>query len=157
MKTTLIFVGKTTNKDLNTLIEDYRRRIAHYMPFEVEVIPELKAAKNLTFDQQKEKEGDEILAQLKVGDFVVLLDEKGREFRSVEFAKYLEQQFSMSYKRMVFVIGGPFGFARKVYEKVQGKISLSQMTFSHQMIRLLFVEQFYRALTILHNEPYHHE
>ena len=157
MKTALILVGKTTDKNLDSLLQDYLQRIRHYLPFDVDVIPELKSAKNLTLDQQKEREGDDILGRLKQGDFVVLLDERGQEYRSMEFAKYLEQQFTMSHKRLVFIVGGPFGFAQKVYDKAQGKISLSKMTFSHQMVRLLFAEQFYRALTILNHEPYHHE
>lgn len=157
MKITLLLVGKTTNKHLDALIEDYRQRIAHYLPFEMTVIPELKTAKSLSIEQQKEKEGELILQQLKPGDNLILLDERGDEYRSVEFAHFLTRQFLLPYRRIVFLIGGPYGFSQAVYGKCQTRVSLSQMTFSHQMIRLLFTEQLYRALTIINGEPYHHE
>lgn len=157
MKIVLIVVGKTIQKHYITAINDYTERSNHYIPFDMEVIPELKNTKNLTQEQQKEKEGDLILKALQPGDMLVLLDESGKEFRSVEFASWLEKKMSMVNKRLVFLIGGPYGFAPKVYQATQEKISLSKMTFSHQMVRLIFVEQLYRALNILNNGPYHHE
>lgn len=157
MKIVLIVVGKTIQKHYITAINDYIERSNHYIPFDMEVIPELKNTKNLTQEQQKEKEGDLILKALQPGDMLVLLDESGKEFRSVEFASWLEKKMSIVNKRLVFLIGGPYGFAPKVYQAAQEKISLSKMTFSHQMVRLIFVEQLYRALNILNNGPYHHE
>lgn len=157
MKIVLIVVGKTIQKHYITAINDYIERSNHYIPFDMEVIPELKNTKNLTQEQQKEKEGDLILKALQPGDMLVLLDESGKEFRSVEFASWLEKKISIVNKRLVFLIGGPYGFAPKVYQAAQEKISLSKMTFSHQMVRLIFVEQLYRALNILNNGPYHHE
>ena len=157
MKTTLILVGKTTDRYLDALIADYVQRIRHYMTFDVEVIPDLRAGKSLTQSQQREQDGRLILQHLRQGDYLLLLDERGREMRSVEWAEYLGRLFCKSYKRLVFVVGGPYGFSQEVYDRCQGKISLSRMTFSHQMIRLIFTEQVYRALTILHGEPYHHE
>lgn len=155
MKLTLLVVGKTTDSRLESLIREYQDRLKHYVPFELVVIPELKNAKSLSIDQQKKAEGDLILRA--VGrSHVVLLDEHGREYRSMEFADYLNRQMSGG-QDVTFVVGGPYGFSPAVYERANGKISLSQMTFSHQMIRLLFVEQIYRAMTILRNEPYHHE
>jgi 23S rRNA (pseudouridine1915-N3)-methyltransferase len=123
----------------------------------MEVIPELKNTKSLSMEQQKEKEGELILKALQPGDVVVLLDEHGKEFRSVEFASWIERKMHTVNKRLVFIVGGPYGFSPKVYEAAHEKISLSKMTFSHQMIRLIFVEQLYRAFTILNNNPYHHE
>lgn len=157
MKIVLIVVGKTIQKHYITAINDYIERSNHYIPFDMEVIPELKNTKNLTQEQQKEKEGDLILKALQPGDMLVLLDESGKEFRSVEFASWLEKKMSIVNKRLVFLIGGPYGFAPKVYQAAQEKISLSKMTFSHQMVRLIFVEQLYRALNILNNGSYHHE
>ncbi len=156
MKTLLIWVGKTTNKHFVAGITDYVERISHYMPLDVLTIPELKNTKNLTEDQQKSAEGELILKQLQPSDTVVLLDEHGKEFRSVEFAKWLEQKRN-TVKRLVFVIGGPYGFSPAVYQRAQEQLSLSKMTFSHQMIRLTFTEQIYRACTIIKGEPYHHE
>ena len=156
MKTILIQVGKTVNKHFIAGINDYVERVNHYMPFEVVTIPELKNTKNLTEDQQKQAEGELILKQLQPSDTVVLLDEHGSEYRSIEFARWLEQKRNTA-RRLVFVIGGPYGFSEAVYAAAQEKVSLSQMTLSHQMIRLLFVEQIYRAMTILNGEPYHHE
>lgn len=157
MKTILLLVGKTTDKQLATLISDYTQRLGHYMNFELVVIPELKNSKSLTADQQKEKEAALLLKQLAEGDYVVLLDEGGKAYRSVTFAGYIEKLQHTGARRLVFVIGGPYGFAPAVYERAKEKLSLSPMTFSHQMIRLLFVEQLYRAMTILRGEPYHHE
>lgn len=157
MKLHFIVVGRTTDKRLTALIDDYTARIKHYLPFETEVIPELKNAKNLTFDLQKEREGELLLRAFKESDAVWLLDEGGREFRSMEFADFLDKQQHTGARRLVFVVGGPYGFSPAVYARAQGKISLSRLTFSHQMVRLFFVEQLYRAMTILRGEPYHHE
>lgn len=156
MKTELILVGKTNDKHFQVGIDDYCQRIGHYMPFSITVIPELKNTKSLSFQQQKEREGELILAKLQSSDHVVLLDEHGKDFRSVEFARWIEQK-NTSVRRLVFVIGGPYGFSETVYSRANEKISLSKMTFSHQMVRLVFVEQIYRACTIIKGEPYHHE
>ena len=157
MKFTLLVVGRTVEKYYITAIDDYVSRTKHFISFDMEVIPELKNTKSLSMEQQKEKEGELILKALQPGDVVVLLDEHGKEFRSIEFADWVERKMHTVNKRLVFIIGGPYGFAPKVYESAQEKISLSKMTFSHQMIRLIFVEQLYRAMTILNNNPYHHE
>jgi 23S rRNA (pseudouridine1915-N3)-methyltransferase len=157
MKFTLLVVGRTVEKHYIAAISDYVERTKHFISFDMEVIPELKNTKSLSMEQQKEKEGELILKALQPGDVVVLLDEHGKEFRSVEFAEWVERKMHTVNKRLVFIIGGPYGFAQKVYEVAQEKISLSKMTFSHQMIRLIFVEQLYRAMTILNNGPYHHE
>lgn len=157
MKTVLLVVGRTVEPHYISAINDYVERTKHYISFELEVIPELKNTKNLSEEQQKEKEGDLILKSLQNGDVIVLLDEFGKEFRSVEFARWMEKKLANVNKRLVFIIGGPYGFAQKVYDSAQEKISLSKMTFSHQMIRLIFVEQLYRAMSILHGGPYHHE
>jgi 23S rRNA (pseudouridine1915-N3)-methyltransferase len=157
MRIKLLVIGKTDDKDLNNLIQNYQNRLKHYIKFELEIIPDIKNVKNLSQDQQKEKEGALILKQLQPTDILILLDEKGKEFRSVEFSKYLQKKMNSGIKQLVFVIGGPYGFSTKVYSKSQGTVSFSKMTFSHQMIRLFIVEQIYRACTILKNEPYHHE
>ncbi len=157
MKTVLLMVGKTVDKHLVTLMEDYVERTKHYMTFDVEVIPDLKSTKNLSEEVQKEKEGELILKALQPGDYVVLLNEGGKEMRSIEFAQYLRHKMNTLSKRLVFVIGGPYGFSQKVYQAATEKMSLSRMTFSHQMVRLIFVEQLYRALSILAGSPYHHE
>jgi len=157
MKITLIVVGKTTDKRIEDLVREYAARVGHYMPFDIEVIPELKNTKALTEMQQKEREADMIKKSLKDGDWIVLLDEGGKEYRSVDFANYIQQRQHTVSKRMVFVVGGPYGFAPSIYALANEKISLSKMTFSHQMVRLFFVEQIYRAMTILRGEPYHHE
>lgn len=156
MKTILIQVGKTVNKHFVATIGDYVERIGHYMPFEVVTIPELKNTKHLTEEQQKQAEGEQILKLLQPADTVVLLDEHGREYRSIEFARWLEQK-QQSARRLVFIIGGPYGFSAAVYARANELLSLSKMTFSHQMIRLTFTEQIYRACTIIKGEPYHHE
>ena len=157
MKIKLLAIGKTDDKNLQTLIEVYQNRLKHYINFELEVIPDIKNAKNLSEPEQKEKEGELILKKLIPTDVLILLDEKGKEYRSVDFSKYLQKKMNSGIKQLVFVIGGPYGFSEEVYKKSTGKISLSKMTFSHQMIRLFVVEQLYRAFTILRNEPYHHE
>lgn len=157
MKIVLLVVGKTTESYFVQGIDEYSKRLAHYVPFELTVIPELRNTKSLSTDQQKEREADLILKALQPGDYVVLLDEHGREFTSLQFASYLEKKMANIAKRLVFVVGGPYGFSNRVYQAAQEKISLSKMTYSHQMIRLIFTEQLYRAMTILNNEPYHHE
>ena len=157
MKTLLLVIGKTTDANIIKLIDEYVSRVNHYMPFSIEVIPELKGVKNVSIDQQKEREAELIQKVLQPGDYVVLLDEHGRERRSMEFAQWMQKKMSAGPRRLVFIVGGPYGFAQQIHKLGNEEISLSQMTFSHQMIRLLFVEQIYRAMTILHNEPYHHE
>lgn len=156
MKIELILVGKTNGKLYCEGIDDYLGRIGHYIPMNITVIPELKNTKSLSQEQQKSKEGELILAKLTKSDYVVLLDEHGKEMRSVEFASWIEGH-QHAQKRLVFVIGGPYGFSHEVYDRSDSKISLSKMTFSHQMVRLIFMEQLYRSCTILRNEPYHHE
>ncbi len=157
MKIALLVIGKTDASYFIESINEYKNRLVHYIPFEMLVIPDIKNVKNLSEIQQKEKEGELILKALQPGDYLVLLDEKGKEFTSTQFATYLEKKMHTVPKRLVFVIGGPYGFSSSVYQAASEKISLSKMTFSHQMIRLIFVEQIYRAMTILNNEPYHHE
>ena len=156
MKTELIVVGKTTNKHFIAAINDYLERIGHYMPFSVTIIPELRNAKSLSQQQQKDKEGEAILRLLQPSDTVVLLDERGKEPRSIELADWLQRQ-QQTARRLVFIIGGPYGFSQQVYSRADSMLSLSRMTFSHQMVRLIFVEQLYRACTIIKGEPYHHE
>lgn len=156
MKTKLLVVGKTNDKNITKGIDDYVGRVKHYMPFGIEVIPELKNTKSLTQSNQKEMEAEQILKRLQPSDTVVLLDEHGKEYRSIEFARWIEK-LQQTARSLVFIIGGPYGFADSVYERSDAKLSLSKMTFSHQMIRLLFVEQIYRACTIIKGEPYHHE
>ena len=156
MKTELVVVGKTTDKHFAASINDYIDRITHYMPFGVTVIPELRNARSLSHDLQKEKEGEAILKLLQPSDTVVLLDERGTEYRSIEMAAWLEKRQATA-RRLVFVIGGPYGFSQAVYDRADTMQSLSRMTFSHQMVRLVFAEQLYRACTIIKGEPYHHE
>ncbi len=156
MKTVLILIGKTQNKHFTAGIEDYVERINHYMPFEIKILPDLKNTKSLTENQQKDKEGEAIMKLLQPSDTVVLMDEHGNELRSVEFATWLQNKQNTT-RRLVFVIGGAYGFAQEVYRRANEKISLSRMTFSHQMVRLIFTEQLYRACTIIKGEPYHHE
>jgi 23S rRNA (pseudouridine1915-N3)-methyltransferase len=156
VKTILILVGKTTDKHFQAGIDDYAGRISHYMPFDTVTIPELRNTKNLSEEQQKTAEGELILRQIQPTDTVALLDEHGKELRSVEYARWLQQK-QQTARRLVFVVGGPYGFSDAVYERANEKISLSKMTFSHQMVRLIFTEQLYRACTIIKGEPYHHE
>ena len=151
-----MMVGKTTDKNFVALIDEYVNRVGHYMPFSLTVIPELKATRNLTEEQQRQAEGEQILKLLQPGDTVVLLDEHGQELRSVELARWVEQKRQTA-RRLVFVIGGPYGFSPAVYARANEQLSLSRLTFSHQMVRLVFVEQLYRACTIIKGEPYHHE
>lgn len=157
MNIKLLAIGKTDNKQLILLIDEYKKRLKHYVKFDIEIIPDIKNVKNLSIDQQKIKEGDLILSKLKSTDQLILLDDKGKHYTSVEFSSYLQKKMSSGLKQLVFVIGGPYGFSEAVYKESQGKLSLSKMTFSHQMIRLFIVEQIYRGFTILKNEPYHHE
>lgn len=157
MKVTLLVVGKTNDKHIIALVDEYLGRLKHYLAVDVEVIPELKQTKALTEAQQKEQEASMILGRIQPGDRVVLLDEHGVERRSIEFAQWMQKKMVAGTKRLLCIVGGPYGFAPNVYERADEKISLSQMTLSHQMIRLLFVEQVYRAMTILNGEPYHHE
>ena len=157
MRITLLTVGKTDIKWVSEGLEVYSSRLRHYIPFEIKEIPELKNASSLSRDQIRTAEGKLILKNLRDSDEVVLLDERGREFRSVEFASMLEKRLSASSRDLVFVIGGAYGFSTEVYERASSKISLSKMTFSHQMVRTIFVEQLYRAFTIIRGESYHHE
>ncbi|GAA3787078.1 23S rRNA (pseudouridine(1915)-N(3))-methyltransferase RlmH [Corallibacter vietnamensis] len=152
----LLAIGKTDNKQLQSLIDDYQKRLGFYIKFEFEIIPDIKNSKNLSEAQQKQKEGELILSKLNATDTLILLDENGKQYDSVAFANYLQKHMNSGIKQLVFVIGGPYGFSEDVYNKSQGKISLSKMTFSHQMIRLFIIEQLYRGFTILRNEPYHH-
>lgn len=157
MKTILMVVGKTTDKPFAAAIQEYVTRISHYLSFNIETIPELKGTKSLSESEQKECEAKLIRKALQPGDYIVLLDEHGKERRSIEFAQWLQKKMSAGLRRLVFVVGGPYGFAPSIHQLAAEEISLSQMTLSHQMIRLLFTEQMYRALTILNGEPYHHE
>ena len=155
-ETLLILVGKTADKNFTAGINDYVQRINHYMPFDIITIPELKNTKKLTENQQKQLEGELIVKYIQTSDYVVLMDEHGKEYRSTDFAKWLVQKQNTA-RRLVFVIGGPYGFSQQIYDKANEMISLSKMTFSHQMVRLIFTEQLYRACTIIKGEPYHHE
>ena len=156
MKTILILVGKTDNKLFSAGIQDYANRISHYMPFEITTIPEIKNTKNLPKDLQREREGTLILKCVLPSDTLILLDEHGLELRSIELAQWLSKRRQSSH-RLVFAIGGPYGFSQEVYKRADDKISLSRLTFSHQMVRLVFTEQLYRACTIIKGDPYHHE
>lgn len=157
MNIKLIAIGKTDQKNLQALMDEYQKRLSFYIKFELEIIPDIKNAKNLSEQQQKEKEGELILQKLSPTDFLILLDENGKSFSSVEFSEELQKKMNAGLKTLVYVIGGPYGFSEAVYQKAQQKISLSKMTFSHQMVRLFFIEQLYRGFTILRNEPYHHQ
>lgn len=157
MKICLLVIGKTDEEYLRKGLDIFTRRIPHYILFEMKIIPDIKNSKNLSEEQQKDKEGELILQQVTSSDEVFLLDENGMEASSVEFARFLEKKMLSGLKRLVFVIGGPYGFSPSVYARANGKVSLSKMTFSHQMVRLIFTEQLYRAFTILKGEPYHHQ
>lgn len=156
MKIQLLITGKTVDARLVALIDDYCRRLTHYVPFDLVVIPDLKNQKSLSEEQVKAAEGEAILSRLTPSMDVVLLDEHGAEYRSIEFAEWLQKKMA-SGRDLTLIIGGPYGFSEAVYQRANGKLSLSRMTFSHQMVRLLAVEQLYRAMTILRGEPYHHE
>jgi len=157
MKIKLIMVGKTDAEYLKKGISIYSERIKHYLPFEEIIIPYIKNNKSITKKEQKEKEAEQILKYISKSDYIILLDEKGKEFTSVDNAGHLQKIMNRGIKDLVFIIGGPYGFSEKIYKICNEKNSLSKMTFSHQMIRLIFVEQLYRAFTILNNEPYHHQ
>ena len=157
MQIKLIAIGKTDDKQLQQLIEQYQKRLKHYIKFDLDIIPDIKNVKNLSEKEQREKEGNLILKRISPTDVLILLDENGKQFSSVDFSTYLQKKMNAGIKQLVFVIGGPYGFSETIYQKAQGKISLSKMTFSHQMIRLFIVEQIYRGFTILKNEPYHHQ
>ena len=156
MKITLIAIGKTDNRHLISLMEDYNKRLGHYISFDMEIVPDIKNAKNLSEPLQKKAEGDEILKRVSTADILILLDENGKTYSSEKFAEFLQKKMNSGLKNLVFVIGGPYGFSEEIYDRANGKLSLSSMTFSHQMVRLFFIEQIYRAFTILRNEPYHH-
>lgn len=157
MNIKLIAIGKTDNKSLQSLINDYTKRLSFYIKFDLDIIQDIKNVKNLSESQQKEKEGELILSKISPTDNLILLDENGKSFSSMDFSNELQKKMNAGIKTLVFVIGGPYGFSDAVYAKANGKISLSQMTFSHQMVRLFFIEQVYRGFTILKNEPYHHQ
>ena len=157
MKISLLTIGKTEEKYLKEGIEKYLKRLKHYVSFQVIELPELKNTKNLSEDQQKDKEAELVFKNISNTDYLILLDEKGQELSSLQFSGFLNKKMLGSVQHVVFIIGGPYGFNEKVYSRANDKISLSRMTFSHQMIRLFFVEQLYRAFTILKGEPYHHE
>lgn len=157
MKITILAVGKTDDPNIANLVDTYIKRLKHYINFELIIIPDLKNTKNLSIDQQKAEEGKLISAKLETSDFVTLLDERGKKYTSLKFAALINKRSVSGLKRLVFIIGGPYGFSTELYERANDKLSLSDMTFSHQMVRLFAVEQIYRAFTILKNEPYHHE
>lgn len=157
MKITLLFVGKTSDKYIETGIDKYFKRLKRYIQFDIEVIPALKNTRHLSEAQIKEKESDLILSKLNTTDTVVLLDERGKDLTSLQFADFIQKRMNLSTKNLVFIVGGAYGFSESVYEKASNKLSLSRMTFSHQIIRLIFMEQIYRVFTIINNEPYHHE
>lgn len=157
MQIKLIAIGKTDNKAIQALIDEYSSRLGHYIRFELEVIPDLKNTKSLSEAVQKEKEGELILKKLLPSDDLLLLDERGKSYSSLEFSDFLQKKMNSGLRQLVLVIGGPYGFSEEVYTRANGKISFSKMTFSHQMIRPFLIEQIYRAMTILRNEPYHHE
>ena len=157
MKILLITVGKTDQQWLIDGISQYVDRLAHFCQFEMQVIPDIRNTRSMEVQVQKVREGEQILKLLQPSDDVYLLDDKGREMTSPDMARWLEKRMAQSTKRLVFIIGGPYGFSADVYDRVPGRLSLSKMTFSHQMVRLIFVEQLYRAFSILNNLPYHHE
>jgi 23S rRNA (pseudouridine1915-N3)-methyltransferase len=157
MNIKLLAIGKTDNKNLQSLIDEYIKRLSFYVKFDLEIIADIKNVKNLSENQQKEKEGELILSKITPTDQLILLDENGKTFSSVGFSEELQKKMNSGIKTLVFVIGGPYGFSETVYNKAFGKISLSEMTFSHQMVRLFVIEQLYRGFTILKNEPYHHQ
>ncbi len=157
MKIALLQTGKTTDKNVSALADLYTGRIKKYSVFEVITLPELKNTKNMLIKDQKEKEGQKILQSVFTDDYIILLDERGKEFRTLEFSGMMEKVFMLPKKRIVYIIGGPWGFSKDVYNRADLKMSLSKMTFPHQLVRLLFLEQLYRAFTIIKGEPYHHE
>ena len=156
MKIKLLTIGKTDSRPLQQLIDEYCKRLGFYIPFSMDTIPDIKNTKNLTTKQQKIAEGKELLKKIEKSDAVILLDENGKLYNSIQFSTYLQKKMNSGLKKIVFIIGGPYGFSDDLYSRCNGKVSLSPMTFSHQMVRLFFTEQLYRSLTILRNEPYHH-
>lgn len=157
MKIELAVIGKTSIGYLKQGIDEYIKRLKHYVPFEIKYIDDIKNTKNISEDQQKRTEGAKILSLLDKSDFVVLLDEHGKEYTSIQYSSYIQKRLLSGVKKVVFVIGGPYGFSQEVYDRANDKISFSKMTFNHEMIRLIFTEQLYRAYTIINHEPYHHE
>lgn len=157
MNIKLIAVGKTDNSALQQLINTYEKRLSYYINFELQLLPDIKNSKSLSEEQQKIKEGEFILSYVEPSHHLILLDERGKEYTSIAFADELQKKMNTGIKQLTFVIGGPYGFSQAVYQRANNKLSLSKLTFSHQMIRLFFVEQLYRAFTILRNEPYHHQ
>jgi len=157
MEIKLIGIGKTDKTELDQLIKSYQNRLMHYVRFSFEIIPDLKNSKNLSKRLQKEEEGKLILSKISNSDRLILLDENGQEMNSVGFSDFLQKQMNSGLKRLVLVIGGPYGFSEDVYKKASSKLALSKMTFSHQIVRLFIIEQLYRSFTILKNEPYHHQ
>lgn len=157
MKILLLVIGKTDAAYIRAGIEEYEKRLTRYVPYEMKILPDVKNAKNMSEALQKEKEGEMLLGEFLGTDFVVLLDENGKQYTSVGFSEFLSQKMLNATKRLVFVVGGPYGFSENVYKRANDKISLSKMTFSHQMVRMIFAEQLYRAMTIMRGEPYHHE
>lgn len=157
MEITLLVTGKTVSRELASLTADYVARAARYTPFEMKVLPDVRNARSLTPDQRKTAEGRQLLDTVAPSDFLMLLDERGRQYTSIDFASMLQKRMASGLKRLVFAVGGPYGFSPEVYERADAQISLSSMTFSHEMVRLFFAEQIYRALTILRGDPYHHE
>jgi len=153
----LIAVGKTDNPALQQLISTYEKRLSYYINFDLQLLPDIKNSKSLSEEQQKIKEGELILSYIEPSHHLILLDERGKEYTSIAFADELQKKMNTGIKQLTFVIGGPYGFSQAVYQRANSKLSLSKLTFSHQMIRLFFVEQLYRAFTILRNEPYHHQ
>lgn len=153
----LVCIGKTDKGELSELISVYKNRLKHYVKFEMEIIPDIRNTKNIDEQLQKQKEGELILKDIENSDFLVLLDEQGKQYTSMNFSEFLQKRMNTGLKRLIFVVGGPYGFSEEVYKRANSKVSLSKMTFSHQMVRLFFVEQLYRAFTILKNEPYHHQ
>lgn len=157
MNIDLIVIGKTDSEQVEELVRLYARRVNFYAKFNFVVIPDLRNTRNITSESQRRQEGELILRQLSPGDYAVLLDERGTEFSSVEFSAWLQKRMNGGVRRLCFIIGGPYGFSREVYDRADAKVSLSRMTFSHQIVRAIFAEQIYRAFTILNNEPYHHQ
>jgi 23S rRNA (pseudouridine1915-N3)-methyltransferase len=157
MKTALLQTGKTTEAHISVAMDLYASRIRKYTVFDIITIPELKNTKNMPSPEQKSREGKKIIQSLNPDDYVILLDERGKEVRTIEFSELLKKVFMLPKKRIIFVIGGPWGFSEEVYSRADYKLSLSKMTFPHQLVRLLFLEQLYRAFTIIKGEPYHHE
>ena len=157
MKVILMSVGKTDDTNFTQIIDTYKNRLKFYISFDLDFIPDLKKTKNLSQKEQKNLEEKNILSRIQSNDYLVLLDDKGKQYTSVTFAQFIEKKTHIISKRIIFLIGGPYGFSDEVYNRANEKISLSKMTFTHQMVRLVFIEQLYRAMTILNNEPYHHE